>query len=45
MKVGVYVTPCGSVIRETLAFVVEHFARTSNFRAGPEDEGKLAASP
>ena len=34
MKAGVYVTPCGSVILETRARVVEHFARSSNLSAG-----------
>lgn len=28
------------VMRDTLAFVVEHLASTSNFKAGPEDEGR-----
>lgn len=26
-------------MRDTLALVVEHFARTSNLRAGPDEEG------
>jgi hypothetical protein len=34
MKAGVYVTPCGSVILETRARVVEHSARSSNLSAG-----------
>lgn len=44
MKVGVYVTPCGIVILDTRAFVVEHLARTSNVKAGPEDDGMCPAA-
>lgn len=29
-------------MRDTLAFVVEHFANTSNFNAGPDDEARHA---
>lgn len=35
-----YVTPCGMVIRDTLALVVEHFASTSNLKAGPDEDGR-----
>jgi hypothetical protein len=27
-------------MRDTLAFVVEHLANTSNFKAGPDEEGR-----
>ena len=34
MKAGVYVVPCGRVIRAKRAFVVEHLASTSNRSGG-----------